>query len=242
MAATFPTSGNFSAIFAPPIIRGERLIGSHYIRFYLAFFLYYLGLPIALLAHFFGLYHVRNYAADVAFIAWGVLGSRRYVHFILRAESPAAPWLAINNYTGMHLPSQRPYVGEPYTLSGRRVLKYDSLFHCMFDLAIRLHPYPAALASNNDRQAGAWLRQYFAGDSNPSQSPRHPYDSLEQGTITYKSLKPMPEDFTPFAVLALGVFLWWALLDRKSFEKTTGIKLASVSKYLRSIPAIGKYF
>lgn len=233
----FHTSGPVLAIFAPPFVRGRDLTSSHFFRFYVAFFLYYLGLPVALPLHLFGVYHIRNYALDVAAFSFGWFASRRYLHFILRAESPSSTWLAEYNYTGMKYPTSRPTVASrsSVVVEGSHISKYDSLLHCMFDLLIRLTPAPAPLVGTDDRAAGQWLRRNYLGRStNPSPPGSNPYERLELGTDTLANYKPIPPDYMPFVPLALGFFFWWAVLDFRGFSRLVRRYLGlDVNKLLR---------
>lgn len=227
MAANpFGTAGDAMAIIAPPFLSGERLTTTHYVRFYIAFFLYYLGLPVALVLHLFGTYHIRNYALDVAAFAFGWFATRRYLHFILKAESPGPLWLRNNNYIGMLYPEIRPFAGQKssdtVTIRGKtyHIAKYQSLLHCMFDLLIRLTPAPAPLVGTDDRAAGAYLRERYEGTPNrPNPPGQTAYQQLELGTTTLSNYKPIPPDFMPLLPLALGFLFWWALLDYRGFSR-----------------------
>lgn len=227
MAANpFNHAGSASAILAPPWLSGERLRADHYLRFFLAFFLYYLGLPVALLLHFLGVYHVRNYALDVSAFAFGWFASRKYLHFVLRAESPGPTWLRNNNYVGMLYPSVRSFLGskssDTVTISGKvyHLARYDSLLHCMVDFMIRMTPAPAPLLGNDDKAAGAWFRQHYEGKSQPPTPPGATiYERLETGAVTLSQVRPIPPDFMPFVPLAIGFLLWWAVLDFRGFSR-----------------------
>lgn len=233
-------SGPFLAIFAPPWASGERLQFSHYARFFTGWFLYWLGLPVAFLLHLFGFYHIRYYAADVAILVFSPSDLfsrfRVAVHFILRCENPETAWLEVYNYTGMRYPGQRPFFGEKVTISGGQFLKYQSLFHCLADLMVRLTPVPADLRSNDDKILATWLVRNYQGYSGSLENvPSNQKSCYTEVAAGRQSLASFNLPSFPVSVLALGVgFLsWWALLDRRGFEKATGLRLGSVSKYLR---------
>jgi hypothetical protein len=242
-------SGPFLNIFAPPFISGERLQFSHYLRFYVAFFLYYLGLPFALLLHLFSLYHIRFYAADVAILVFSPSDLfsrfRLAVHFILRCENPDAAWLQASNYTGMRYPGQRPFIGEKVTIQGGQFAKYQSLLHCMLDLMIRLTPVPVDLRSEDDRVLATWLVRNYQGYSgsldNVPASQRSCYTEVAAGRQTLASFN-LPSFPVSVLALSLGFFLWWALLDRRGFERATGVRLGRLRNTLRSLPLVGRYF
>jgi len=247
MAGVSFTSGPFLAVFAPPWASGERLTASHYFRFYVAWFLYWLGLPVAYLLHLFGLYHIRFYAADCAILAFSpsdLFGRFRLaVHFILRCENPASEWLEVANYTGMRYPSGRPFLGERVTIRGAAFAKYSSLLHCLIDLMIRLTPVPADLRSQDDKVLATWLTRNYQGYSgsldNVPASQRSCYTEVAAGRQFLSSFN-LPS--FPVSVLAFGVgfLFWWAVLDRRGFERSTGIRLARVRNILRSIPVLGR--
>lgn len=234
-------SGPFLNIFAPPWAVGERLQFSHYLRFYVAFFVYYMGLPFALLAHLLGLYHIRFYAADVAILVFSpsdlFTRFRVAVHFILRCENPDSAWLSAANYTGMRYPSRRPFLGEKTMISGGQFAKYQSLLHCMIDLMLRLTPVPADLRSQDDSVLAAWLVRNFQGYSGSLQNiPKGSescYTAVATGQSSLRSFS-LPSFPASVLFLAFGFLFWWVLLDRRGFERFTGLRL-------RSLPLIGRY-
>jgi len=190
----------------------------------------------------FRVYEIRYYAADVAILVFSPSDLfsrfRVAVHFILRCENPAAAWLEANNFTGMRYPSQRPFAGERVTIQGGTFAKYQSLLHCLFDLMIRLTPVAADLRSQDDKVLATWLVRNYQGYSgslqNVPSAQRSCYTEVATGA---RALSAYSLPSFPASVLAwgLGFLIWWALLDRRGFERATGIRLAFFSRLWRSI-------
>jgi hypothetical protein len=238
-------SGSFLAIFAPPFLVGERLKLQHYVRFYLGFFAYYMGLPLALLLHLLGVYHVRFYALDVALLVTGIFSDkvRKAGHFILVCENPDSGFLSLNNYTGMFYPTSRPFFGSRGSVGNSAVSQYQSLLHCMLDLAQRLSELRDQLNGAGDDRALVLVlaRNYVRSNANYTPNCQRPSDCYDTAYCRgLDSFPPVGTDFSKstilfFACLGLGFFLFWYLLDPRSFERTTGIRL---SRYLGSLRGV----
>jgi hypothetical protein len=235
-------NGSFLAIVAPPFLVGERLKLQHYVRFYLGFFLYYMGLPLALFLHLFGLYHIRFYAVDVALLVTGLFSDkvRKAAHFILICENPDTGFLSLNNYTGMFYPTTRPFFGSRGTVGNSAVSRYQSLFHCMLDLAQRLSELQSQLnAAGDDRALVLVLaRNYVRSNANYTPNCQRPNDCYDTAYCQgLGSFSPVGTDFSKstalfFVCLGFGFFLFWYLLDPRSFERVTGVR---VSRYFGSL-------
>jgi hypothetical protein len=238
-------SGSFFSIFAPPFVSGERLNLQHYIRFYLGFLVYYLGLPLALLLHLFGVYHIRFYAVDVAFLVTGLFSDkvRKAAHLVLICENPDSGFLSLNNYTGMFYPTGRPFFGSRGAVGNSAVSRYLSLFHCMLDLAQRFTTLKGELNAAGDDKALALVlaRNYVRSNANYNPNCQKPNDCYDTAYCRgLDSFPPVGTDFSKsttllFACLGLGFFLFWYLFDPRSFERTTGFRL---SRYLGSFRGI----
>ena len=238
-------SGPFFAIFAPPFVSGERLKLQHYLRFYLGFFVYYMGLPFALILHLFGVYHIRFYALDVALLVTGVFSDkvRKAMHFVLICENPADSFLSLNNYTGMFYPTSRPFFGSKGTLGNSSVSSYQSLFHCMLDAAQRVTTLKDDLNNAGDDKALMLVlaRNYPRQNANYTPNCQKPADCYDKAYCEgIEKFSPVGTDFANskklfFFCLGLGFFLFWYLIDPRSFERTTGIKLSRYVGRVRGV-------
>jgi hypothetical protein len=245
----FKHSGSFFAIFPLPYVSGERLKLQHYLRFALGFVIYYMGLPLALLLHLFGIYHIRFYAADVAFLVTGLFSEkvRKAQHFILICEDPADSFLSLNNYTGMFYPSSRPFFGTKGAVGNNSVAQYSSLFHCMLDAAQRMSYLKGDLESAGDNKALMLVlcRNYPRSNANYTPNCQKPNDCYDRAYCDgLEKFPPVGTDFSDstylfFACLGVGFFLWWYLIDPRSFERTTGLK---ISRYTGKLKGLRAYF
>lgn len=239
------TEGSFFAIFAPPFVSGERLKLQHYLRFYIAFFLYYMGLPLALLLHLFGFYHIRFYTADVALLASGMFNdkARKALHFILICENPSSSHLSLNNYVGMRYPSERPFFGSKGMVENSAFAQYQSILHCMLDVVQRMMGFKDAINGAGDDKALALVlaRNYARLSSNYNPNCQKPADCYDKAYCEgMDGFSPVGKDFGTsktlfFLCLGMGFFLFWYLIDPRSFERTTGIKLSRYVGRLRGV-------
>jgi len=237
--------GSFFAIFAPPFVSGERLKLQHYLRFYLGFFVYYMGLPLALILHLFGVYHVRFYAADVALLVSGMFGDkfRKALHFILICENPSSSHLSLNNYTGMRYPSGRPFFGSKGTIDNSAFASYQSLLHCMLDAVQRLSALKDGINAAGDDKALALVlaRNWVRLNANYTPNCQRVNDCYDKAYCEgLDGFSPLGSQFANsktlfFACLGVGFFLFWYVIDPRSFERTTGVKL---SRYLGSLRGV----
>jgi len=103
---------------------------------------------------------------------------------------------------------------------------------------IRLTPVAADLRSQDDKVLATWLVRNYQGYSgslqNVPSAQRSCYTEVASGA---QSLSAYSLPSFPISVLAwgLGFLVWWALLDRRGFERSTGIRLAFLSRLWRSI-------
>jgi len=239
------TGGSFFAIFAPPFVSGERLKLQHYLRFYLGFFVYYMGLPLALFLHLLGVYHIRFYAADTALLVSGMFGEkfRKALHFILICENPSSSYLSLNNYTGMRYPSQRPFFGSKGAIGNSDFAAYQSLFHCMLDAVQRLSGLKDAISAAGDDKALALVlaRNWVRLNANYTPNCQRPADCYDRAHCEgLAPFSPVGKQFGNstvlfFACLGFGFFLFWYLIDPRSFERTTGVKPSRYLGRLRGI-------
>jgi len=238
-------SGPLFAIFAPPFVSGEKLKLQHYLRFYFGFLVYYMGLPPAFILHLFGVYHIRFYAADVALLVSGLFSDkvRKALHFILICENPADSFLSLNNYTGMFYPSERPFFGSKGTVGNSSVASYQSLLHCMLDAAQRISYLKDALNNAGDDKALMLIlcRNYPRLNSNYTPNCQKPADCYDKAYCEgLDGFTPVGKQFGNsktllFLCLAVGFLLFWYLIDPRSFERTTGIKLSRYVGRVRGI-------
>ena len=243
------TSGPFLAVFAPPFLSGSSLKAGHYIRFYVAFFLYYLGLPLALLLHLFGTYHIRFYALDVVFLSFMYFSDklRKAGHFILVCENPGNAWLEARNYIGMRAVARRPTASSgSVTISGGSFASYPSLLHCMFDLGLWFEHFESVRAdisnAQDDKGISLPLFRIYEGRGNATpnaQSPKSCYEAVASGSKSFSDYPPLGSFGSAtvlfFTCAGFGFLFWWWLLDPRGFERSTGIKLSRYTRSLRRL-------